>query len=250
MSAADQQGAGAVVGAAPVEDAVELERMRRWRMVLGGADDGTGVTLQGEDQRIDIALAAVYDLPPTHRGGKLRGGVGASAPGVARWLGDIRRFFPSPVVQVMQRDAIERLDLQRLLLEPEMLAAVEPDIHLVGTLLELSKLLPDTTRAVARNVVRMVVAEIESRLARRTKQAVSGAVSRAARTHRPRLADVDWNRTIHANLRNYLPEHRTVAVADIICRKFRLGRSADSRARDSASMLQTGVWACMSAPSA
>ena len=39
----------------------------------------------------------------------------------------------------MQRDAIERLDLTRLLLEPEMLDAVEPDVHLVGTLLSLSR---------------------------------------------------------------------------------------------------------------
>jgi hypothetical protein len=37
----------------------------------------------------------------------------------------------------MQRDAVRRLGLRRLLLEPEMLQAVEPDIHLVGTLLSL-----------------------------------------------------------------------------------------------------------------
>ena len=65
-------------------------------------------------------------------------GLGASAPRVARWLGDIRQLLPEHVVQVMQRDAIERLDLTRLLLEPEMLDAVEPDVHLVGTLLSLN----------------------------------------------------------------------------------------------------------------
>ena len=32
----------------------------------------------------------------------------------------------------MQQDAIERLDLRQLLLEPELLEAVEPDVHLVG----------------------------------------------------------------------------------------------------------------------
>ena len=59
---------------------------------------------------------------------------------MARWLGDIRACFPSTVVQVMQKDALERLDLTRMLLEPEMLEAVEPDVHLVGTLLSLSAL--------------------------------------------------------------------------------------------------------------
>ena len=43
-----------------------------------------------------------------------------------------------------------------------------------------------------------------------TVQSVNGALDRAARTRRPKLADVDWNRTIAANLRHYQPEHRTV----------------------------------------
>ena len=188
----------------------ESERLRRWRMVLGGTDDGTGVRLGGEDLRIDAALAAVYDTAPSSRGGRRQGGLGASSPSVSRWLGDIRRFFPASVVQVLQRDAIERLHLQRLLLEPEMLAAVQPDVQLVATILELSKLLPDTARETARGVVATVVAELEQRLARQTIAAVDGALARSARTHRPRPADIDWGRTIHANLRHYQPELGTV----------------------------------------
>ena len=37
------------------------ERLRRWRLVLGGGSaDGTGCALSGQDERIDAALAAVY----------------------------------------------------------------------------------------------------------------------------------------------------------------------------------------------
>ncbi|CAM5650428.1 VWA domain-containing protein OS=Streptomyces fumanus OX=67302 GN=GCM10018772_43280 PE=4 SV=1 [Streptomyces fumanus] len=50
----------------------------------------------------------------------------------------------------MQRDAIDRLGLATLLLEPEMLEAVEADVHLVGTLLSLSKAMPETTKETAR----------------------------------------------------------------------------------------------------
>ena len=53
--------------------------------------------------------------------GSAAGGLGRSKPGVVRWLGDIRRYFPTPVVQILQRDAVERLDLRQLLLEPELL---------------------------------------------------------------------------------------------------------------------------------
>ena len=129
---------------------------------------------------------------------------------MARWLGDIRRYFPVGVVQVMQRDAIDRLNLHRLLLEPEMLAAIEPDIHLVSTLLALQHLLPDTTRATARLVVAKVVTQLEDRLAQPTLQAVRGALARSVRTRRPRHADIDWDRTVRANLSHYQPSLRTV----------------------------------------
>ena len=195
------------------------ERMRRWRLVLGAADAG-GVPLAGDDARIDAALGALYDsdedgaLPPA---GQRQAGLGGSAPRVARWLGDIRAFFPVSVVQVMQRDAIERLGLTRLLLEPEMLDAVQPDVHLVGVLLSLSRVMPEQARESARAVVRTVTADLERRLAQRTRSAVTGALNRASRTSRPRRpADVDWDRTIRANLRNYLPRHRTVVPERLI----------------------------------
>jgi Mg-chelatase subunit ChlD len=196
----------------------DAERLRRWRLVLGGGDqhspDGTGVDLRGDESRMDAALSALYDAPPAgtkpgRRGGR-KGGLAASAPSVARWLGDIRRYFPSGVVQVMQRDAIERLDLQRLLLEPEMLEAIEPDVHLVTTLLELQHLLPETTRSTARMVVGKVVAQIQARLGQPTLQAVTGALARSTRTRRPRPADIDWDRTVRANLRHYQPSLGTI----------------------------------------
>ncbi|KAA9380537.1 VWA domain-containing protein [Microbispora cellulosiformans] len=196
----------------------EEERLRRWRLALGGAaaegamEGGLETVLEGADARMDAALSALYD-EHERRGA----GLGASAPRVARWLGDIREHFPAGVVQVMQKDAIERLDLTRLLLEPEMLEAVEPDVHLVGTLLSLNRLMPERARESARAVVRTVVRELEARLTRRTLAAVSGALDRTARTHRPRrAAEVDWDRTIRANLGNYLPERGTVVPSRLV----------------------------------
>ncbi|GAA0305100.1 VWA domain-containing protein [Streptomyces polychromogenes] len=193
------------------------ERLRRWRMVLGGGEgDGTGRALGGADAAMDGALAALYGGGDGKGPGERTAGLGGSAPRVARWLGDIRTYFPAPVVQVMQRDAIERLGLSTLLLEPEMLEAVEPDVHLVGTLLSLNKAMPDTTRETARAVVRTVVGRLEERLASRTRATLTGALDRSARISRPRHRDIDWDRTIRANLRNYLPEHRTVVPERLV----------------------------------
>ncbi|MES2570269.1 MAG: VWA domain-containing protein [Verrucomicrobiota bacterium] len=190
------------------------EHLRRWRLILGGAEksDGTDCRLAGDDVRLDAALAALYDGQGfgDQGRGKRSAGLGGSAPNVSRWLGDIRRFFPKSVVQVMQKDAMTRLDLKRLLLEPEMLETVEPDIHLVGTLLSLNSVIPEKTKASARVVVRRVVEQLEQRLASPLKQAITGSLNRSMRNRRPRHNEIDWPRTIRANLRHYQPEYRTI----------------------------------------
>lgn len=187
------------------------ERLRRWRLVLGGAAaDGTGVGLGEADARMDAALGALYDGRGEGEGAGRKGGLGASAPNVARWLGDIRGYFPSSVVRVMQQDAFERLGLRQMLLEPELLQAVEADVHLVATLLSLQSVMPAKTRETAREVVRKVVREVERRLAEPLRQAVTGSLSRSVRNRRPRHAEIDWNRTIRANLRHYQREYRTI----------------------------------------
>ncbi|MEV0261707.1 VWA domain-containing protein [Streptomyces sp. NPDC050617] len=194
------------------------ERLRRWRLVLGGESggEGTGRALGGADAGMDAALGALYGGDGKSGDMSRTGGLGASAPGVARWLGDIRTYFPASVVQVMQRDAIDRLGLAALLLEPEMLEAVEADVHLVGTLLSLNKAMPETTRSTARAVVRKVVEDLEKRLATRTRATLTGALDRSARVNRPRHHDIDWNRTIRANLKHYVPEYRTVVPERLI----------------------------------
>lgn len=188
------------------------DRLARWRLVLGGGDgDGIGgaVSLTADDAERDRVLRELYES-------SRRGGMAGSAPRVARWLGDIRGYFPSSVVRVMQTDAMERLGLTQLLLEPELLESVQPDVSMVSTLIGLRGVIPERSRETARAVVRAVTDDLEQRLHARTVQAVTGALDRAARTRRPKLRDVDWNRTIAANLKHYLPEHRTVVPERLV----------------------------------
>ncbi|WP_266157291.1 VWA domain-containing protein [Dyella silvatica] len=161
-------------------------RAERWRMVLGS--DGL--------QR--------------------RGGRGGSAPNVARWLGDIRKYFPSSIVQVMQHDALERLNMRQLLLEREMLEGIQPDVHMVANLIALSSVIPAGTKETARAVVRKVVDELMRQLEEPMRSAVSGALDRARRSRRPRHAEIDWHRTIKANLKHWQPSHRTIIPQQLV----------------------------------
>lgn len=183
---------------------MEEEYLKRWRLILGGNEaDGTGITLTQEEQRIDQSLEAVYDSDR-------RGGLGSSAPKVSRWLGDIREFFPQTVVQVIQRDAIKRLNITSLLTEKEMLETVVPDVHLVATLMSLSRVIPEKNKEMARQVVRKVVDELLRKLSAPTQQAVTGALNRSARQRNPRYNEIDWKTTITKNLKNYQPEYKTI----------------------------------------
>jgi len=183
----------------------ENERLRRWRLILGSqeASSGIGCKLRNADAKIDKSLDALYDSERS-------GGLGSSSLKVARWLGDIRSYFPSSVVKVMQKDALERLNLHQMLLQPEMLSALEPDVHLVADLLSLSNIMPEKTKDTARQVVRCVVEELQRKLTNPTHQAVMGSLNRANRNRRPRHHEIDWNRTIRANLKHYQPEYRTI----------------------------------------
>ena len=188
----------------------QKERWRRWQLTLGVDDEQN--ELSDRDRRLNTALSALYDSGTDKR----RGGLGASSPRVAKWLGDIREFFPTPVVQIVQKDAFERLNLKALMLEPEFLSTLEADVHLVADLIALRAAIPGKTLETARQVVRKVVDDLLRRLEHNTRETLRGALNRSQRTRRPRHADIDWPRTIRANLRHYQPQHRTVVPETLV----------------------------------
>ena len=192
------------------------EKYRRWQLILGITDEQglKAHKLSERDLRLSQALSALYD--GGREGKKGRGGLGRSAPKVAKWLGDIREFFPSSVVQVIQKDAFHRLGLKQMLLEPEFLAAMEADVHLVADLVSLRSVMPEKTLDTARVVIKNVVDELMKRLEQKTSEAIRGAVNKSKRTYRPRFNDIDWGRTITANLRHYQSDYQTVIPEKLI----------------------------------
>lgn len=191
------------------------EQQRRWRLVLGepAQEVFSGGQLSSEDTKIDAALAALYDLDSPHH---LKGGSGSSSPKVARWLGDIRQYFPASIVQVMQKDAFERLNMHSMLFEKEMLESVQPDVHLVATLMSLRGVIPAKTKETARLVVRKVVDALMKKLEEPMRSAVIGALNRAEINRRPRQSEIDWNRTIKTNLKHYQAEYQTIIPERLI----------------------------------
>ena len=198
----------------------ENEALKRWRLILGSDDaDGTDYNLSEKDAQMDAALTALYDFERKRKfdykspqeGVIRKGGGEKSNPSVARWLGDIRNYFPQSVVQIMQGDALKQPALQqKLMLEPEILEQATPNVQLVANLMELGKLIPSKTKDTARRVVQKVVEELIQKLEQKTVQSITGALNRSTRNKRPRYNEIDWNTTIRKNLKHYLPEYKTI----------------------------------------
>ncbi|MBN1988247.1 MAG: VWA domain-containing protein [Bacteroidales bacterium] len=190
--------------------------LEKWRLILGGNEaDGTGVTLSEELMQVDASLAALYEFERTksfkYGSEKKQGGQEGSNPSIARWLGDIRKYFPASVVNVMQNDALKHPELQKkMIFEPEILEKTEADVHLIATLMELGKLIPAKTKETARRVVQKVVEELMARLEQKTISALNGALDKSARNRRPRHSEINWDATIRKNLKHYLHEYKTI----------------------------------------
>jgi hypothetical protein len=195
------------------------DRYTRWRLILGREADqglcqlaGRRSLLDGDHANLDEALAQIYgSAGDDGRSPKQRSaGLGASAPRLAKWLGDIRSYFNKDIVAVIQRDAIEKKGLQQLLFEPETLGQVTPNIELVGTLMSLKGMIPERTKETAREVVRAVVEEIMKRMRGGVEQAVRGALDRSRHSPIRSLPNLDWARTIRRNLKNYDRQRQVV----------------------------------------
>ncbi len=186
------------------------ERLRKWRLILGRQSNPTDdIQLDDDMNRMDQVLEALYDA-------ERKGGLGNSSPNVNTWLGDIRKYFPKSVVQIIQKDALERLGLQQMLIEPELLESAEPDVNLAATILSLNKVMPEKTRASAKMIVRKVVEEIEKKIKNPMREAVAGALSRAVRNRRPKHNEIDWNRTILKNLKTYQEDLKTIIPEHLV----------------------------------
>ena len=205
--------------------AIDPEQLARWRLILGkGAEEplrqmgGGGAVLGGDLIELDEALEAIYagdeieqdewSADPSH--GPHGAVKGRTFPKVAKWLDQIRTFFPKDVVVLLQKDAIERRGLKELLLEPEVLASVEPSLDLAATVLAMKNLVPEKAKDAARELVRRVVEDVRKQLESQMVQAVRGALQRSRHSPFRSLPNLDWPRTIRRNIRNYQPDLGTI----------------------------------------
>ncbi len=189
----------------------QKEQLARWRLILGSETEQSfagmgGGALSEEELLMDAALGAIYGGPGESLAGPGGGGKGPSAPRISKWLGDLRSLFDPETVAVVQNDAIERKGLKQLLLEPELLKGLEPDLNMASTLLMLKDQIPKKSKEAARGYIRKIVEAINRLLENDVRRAVTAALNRRAHSPLPSAAALDFPYTIRRNLKNYNKE--------------------------------------------
>ncbi|MCI8807915.1 MAG: VWA domain-containing protein [Oscillospiraceae bacterium] len=195
------------------------ERSSRWRLILGSETQKSfqsmgGGGLSQEELLMDAALGAIYGGPGEGFGGgpgpSGGAGRGPSSPAVSKWLGDLRTLFDPEMVAVVQNDAIERKGLKQLLLEPELLEGLEPDLNMASTLLMLKDQIPKKSKQAARAYIRRIVEQLNKLLEHDVRRAVTAALDRRAHSPLPSASALDFPYTIRRNLKNYNAELKTI----------------------------------------
>ncbi len=193
------------------------ERITRWRLILGQESQNRfqnmgGTPLNTQQDLMDQALAAIYNGTEYGGFGTGQGGAG-NGPSTLRlnqWLGDVRDLFDKDIVTVIQNDAMNRCGLKQLILEPELLENLEPDINLATSIMLLKDQIPTRSKESVRAFIKKIVEEINKLLEQDIRRAVTAAVNRKQHSPIPSAKALDYKMTISRNLKHYNQELKTI----------------------------------------
>ncbi len=191
------------------------QKLARWRLILGQDtqkqfSDMNEFTLSEQQFIMDEALASIYGGGAGETLSVKGAGNAVSSPKLSKWLGDIRSLFDKDIVTVIQNDAIERKGLKQLLMEPEILENLEPDINMAATMLLLKDQIPQRSKASARIYIKKIVEQINAMLANDMQRAVTAALNKHSHSPLPLASAIDFKYTISKNLKNYNADLKTI----------------------------------------
>ena len=207
------------------------ERMQRWKMVLGVGGEDLPASLPESWQQREQLVSFLYDRE-YGRGRNIRGagggsGQGQASPGGSRqggsgesqltvpdWINGIHELFPQRVIERLEKDALDRYNIEELVTRPEMLAKAEPNITLMKAVLRTKHLMDEEVLKLARNLVRKVVTELVEKLAREVQTPFTGAIDRRRRSFLKIAKNFSADETIRRNLKHYDPETGKIIIQD------------------------------------
>jgi hypothetical protein len=193
------------------------EALARWRLMLGSSATGGfggGGRLDANDAAADAALGWLYDRDQGLKDRDVRprtGGLGDSQLTVPDWLDEIHRLFPKETIERLEKDAVEKYEINDVVTNPEVLARIEPNETLLKAVLRTKHLMNPEVLALARELVAKFVKRLIEKLARTVRTSFSGARQRK-RSNFKISRNFDAKLTVRSNLGRWDRKERRLAI--------------------------------------
>lgn len=193
-------------------------KLVRWRLVLGeSAEDALGCQLDAAEQARDRALGFLYDREygpgrNVRRSDERSGGLGDSALTVPDWINQVHQLFPKKTIERLEKDALERYQLQEMVTNPEVLGRAQPSQTLLKAILHTKHLMNHDVLQMARGLVRKVIEQLLEKLARPVQQPFQGAMNRNRRSNLRIAKNFDAETTIRRNLAHFDPKGQRLFI--------------------------------------
>lgn len=202
------------------------QRMARWRLVMGSGSEQLCGGLSGDDEHRDHALSFLYDREygagrnVRGRGGNAgdgssegrSGGLGESMLTVPEWINKVHELFPQKTIERLEKDALERYQLDEMVTNPEVLSRAQPNQSLLKAVLRTKHLMNQEVLAMAQQLVRRVVQDLMEKLAREIRNPFLGSVDRRRRSFLKIAKNFDIETTLRRNLKHYDPQLNRVII--------------------------------------
>lgn len=191
-------------------------RQRRWRLLLGSqADSALGQVMRSYDRKLDAALDAVYGEHTQGHGFETTGGNEASGLDTINLLERLQKLFPTDIYHKLQKDSIEKYGLDSLLTSKSALEKIKPDKSLLKSILNMRGKTSLENLHLLRSIVKQVVDELRDILKPQIEKSLSGSKILKERSFIKNMRNFDFKRTIAKNLKNYVPELKTIIPSEL-----------------------------------
>lgn len=193
-----------------------------------------------QEQQMEASLDRLYNSDR-------QGGLSTSRPVTPKWFGEIKSLFPQNVVRIIQRDALDRFGIKKLLSQPSFLDSVEPDASMVATILTVKDALPPEALSATRALIKKLARRIEHKLKFKLISKIGGVKDLQKTIKNPKHQQIDWHLTIRQNLKHYQPNLGTIIPHQIIGRPNRKNQAkklillVDQSASMSESFVYAGI---------
>jgi Mg-chelatase subunit ChlD len=197
------------------------QRQSRWRLVMGAGSEQLCGGLSDEDQQRDECLGFLYDREygggrnvrgRSGKGEDRQGGLGESMLTVPDWINKVNELFPKRTIERLEKDALERYQLEEMVTNPQVLARAQPSQSLLKAVLRTKHLMSQDVLKAAQHLVRAAVEELMKKLAQEVRSAFQGSLNRQSRSFLKIAKNFDIGSTLRRNLRHYDAEHRRVII--------------------------------------